>query len=225
MKTSIRNVGSQDPDRKNSPIARESDEDTERCASRCPTSPYAFSMMPSSATASSSRAATASCGATAASGYRWAPRGRAGHERGDSPMSYDLEPVAGGWYRHLDKDLVFRVITVDEDNDTIQLQHYDGDLEEIDSGEWYAMDMSSRKSPRTGARARSTKKTRTGSSTMPTVTRARPAARRAPNGTTRTRSSTRTRRRTKTTPSRIVDRAVRARSKRCAQRRLRAWRR
>jgi hypothetical protein len=56
-------------------------------------------------------------------------------------MSYDIDPVAGGWYRHLDKDLVFRVISVDEDNDTIQLQHYDGDLEEIDSAEWFAMDL------------------------------------------------------------------------------------
>jgi hypothetical protein len=56
-------------------------------------------------------------------------------------MSYDIEPVAGGWYRHLDKDLVFRVIAVDEDNDTVQLQHYDGDLEEIDSAEWFAMDL------------------------------------------------------------------------------------
>jgi hypothetical protein len=56
-------------------------------------------------------------------------------------MSFDIEPVAGGWYRYVEKDLVFRVIAVDEDNDTVQLQHHDGDLEEIDSSEWYAMDI------------------------------------------------------------------------------------
>lgn len=56
-------------------------------------------------------------------------------------MARDLDPIVGGWYKHLDKGQVFRVIEVDEDNDMIEVQHFDGDLEQFDSDEWFEMDL------------------------------------------------------------------------------------
>ena len=56
-------------------------------------------------------------------------------------MSYDLDPVAGNWYQHLDKGLDFEVVAIDEDNATIELQYVDGTLDEISLDEWYEMDL------------------------------------------------------------------------------------
>jgi hypothetical protein len=56
-------------------------------------------------------------------------------------MSYDLDPVPGNWYQHIDKGLDFEVIAVDEDNATIELQYIDGTLDEISLDEWYEMDL------------------------------------------------------------------------------------
>lgn len=56
-------------------------------------------------------------------------------------MSHSLKPVTGQWYRHLDKGQSFRVVAVERDQDLIELQHFDGDLEEIDFAGWFAMDL------------------------------------------------------------------------------------
>lgn len=56
-------------------------------------------------------------------------------------MSYDLDPVVGNWYQHLDKGLDFEVVAVDEDNATIELQYVDGTLDEISLDDWYEMDL------------------------------------------------------------------------------------
>ena len=56
-------------------------------------------------------------------------------------MSHNLKPVTGEWYRHLDKGQAFRVLSVEKDEDTIEIQHFDGDLEEVELTEWFAMDL------------------------------------------------------------------------------------
>ena len=56
-------------------------------------------------------------------------------------MREELDPVAGNWYTHRDKGQMFQVVAVDEDNDVIEIQYFDGDLEEIDSDAWYEMDL------------------------------------------------------------------------------------
>lgn len=56
-------------------------------------------------------------------------------------MSYDLDPIPGNWYQHIDKGLDFEVIAVDEDNALIELQYVDGTLDEISLDEWYEMDL------------------------------------------------------------------------------------
>ena len=62
-------------------------------------------------------------------------------------MSHDLDPIAGRWYRDLDKDQLFRVVSIDDDEDLIEIQHFDGEREEIDSGAWVEMDLDRAEAP------------------------------------------------------------------------------
>jgi hypothetical protein len=56
-------------------------------------------------------------------------------------MDNDIEPVVGNWYKRIDDDHPFRVVEIDEDEDTVTVQHFDGDLEAIDSSAWFDMDI------------------------------------------------------------------------------------
>lgn len=62
-------------------------------------------------------------------------------------MSYELDPIAGQWYRHIDKGQLFRVVSIDEDDDLIEIQYFDGDLEELDSEAWFSMDLDLSEAP------------------------------------------------------------------------------
>jgi hypothetical protein len=56
-------------------------------------------------------------------------------------MSRELNPVAGRWYLDTERDEIFRVVAVDENDDLIEIQHADGEIEEIESAEWFEMDL------------------------------------------------------------------------------------
>jgi hypothetical protein len=48
---------------------------------------------------------------------------------------HSIEPIVGDWYRshgHL-----FEVVAIDEREDIVEIQHADGDLEEIDLDDWH----------------------------------------------------------------------------------------
>lgn len=62
-------------------------------------------------------------------------------------MSNELEPVIDRWYRPLDGDEPFRVNGIDEVNGLIEIQHSDGDVEEIDAGHWLALDLELMETP------------------------------------------------------------------------------
>lgn len=50
----------------------------------------------------------------------------------------DLDPQLGEWYLDTEDDLRFQVVAIDEDNDAIEIQYYDGDVDELDFNTWYA---------------------------------------------------------------------------------------
>jgi hypothetical protein len=54
-------------------------------------------------------------------------------------MSNRLQPIVGNWYNHLDKGDLFQVVALDERSGTIEIQEYDGGLDEIDLDEWRQM--------------------------------------------------------------------------------------
>ncbi len=56
-------------------------------------------------------------------------------------MATDAEPVVGDWYQRLDKGQKFQVVAVSEDDGVVQMQHFDGDMEEVDIDAWYEMDL------------------------------------------------------------------------------------
>jgi len=56
-------------------------------------------------------------------------------------MSNELDPILGNWYQHLDKGGLFRVVAIDEDNAVIEIQNFDGDVDEIEMSQWQELDI------------------------------------------------------------------------------------
>jgi hypothetical protein len=48
-------------------------------------------------------------------------------------------PVVGNWYLHRDRGEPFQVVALDEDAGTIEIQDFDGAIDEIDLDEWRAL--------------------------------------------------------------------------------------
>ena len=56
-------------------------------------------------------------------------------------MPIESDPVVGQWYEHLDKGQKFEVISLDEDVGTVEIQYFDGDLDELDLDTWYELEI------------------------------------------------------------------------------------
>jgi hypothetical protein len=56
-------------------------------------------------------------------------------------VSRDYEPVPGQWYENLEEEEQFRVLSVDEDSELLEIEYLDGDIEEIDLETWHEMDL------------------------------------------------------------------------------------
>lgn len=54
-------------------------------------------------------------------------------------MAINHRPIVNQWYHHLDKGQRFYVTAVDEADKTVEIQHFDGDIDEFDLGEWYGL--------------------------------------------------------------------------------------
>jgi hypothetical protein len=46
-----------------------------------------------------------------------------------------VQPDIGEWYRFLDGD-EFEIVAIDEDDGTIEVQYFDGTVEELESADW-----------------------------------------------------------------------------------------
>ena len=56
-------------------------------------------------------------------------------------MAREYEPAAGQWYENLEENESFRVLSVDEDAETVEIEYLDGDIEEIDLDTWAELDL------------------------------------------------------------------------------------
>ena len=56
-------------------------------------------------------------------------------------MAREYEPVAGQWYENIDENESFRVVSVDEDSELIEIEYLDGDIEELDLDTWQELDL------------------------------------------------------------------------------------
>jgi len=61
--------------------------------------------------------------------------------QGGFAVSRDYEPVPGQWYENLEEEESFRVLSVDEDSELLEIEYLDGDIEEIDLETWHDMDL------------------------------------------------------------------------------------
>ena len=56
-------------------------------------------------------------------------------------MSSRADPIIDSWYHYPEKAQKFRVNAIDEHTDTVEIQYFDGTLDEIEMTEWYAFDI------------------------------------------------------------------------------------
>ena len=56
-------------------------------------------------------------------------------------MPTNQKPVVSQWYRHLDKGQQFYVTAFDEEEGTVGIQHFDGDVEEMDLDDWHELNI------------------------------------------------------------------------------------
>lgn len=56
-------------------------------------------------------------------------------------MPTEADPVVQNWYLHLDKGQRFVVVAVDQDEGSVEIQHFDGSLEEFTLDNWYQLDI------------------------------------------------------------------------------------
>jgi len=56
-------------------------------------------------------------------------------------MPMDIDPILENWYQHADKGQEFCVVAIDDVTGVIDIQYFDGTLEEIDLDDWYQLDV------------------------------------------------------------------------------------
>ena len=56
-------------------------------------------------------------------------------------MSREYAPVPGKWYENREEDETFRVLSVDEDDELVEIEYLDGEVEELDLDTWHELDL------------------------------------------------------------------------------------
>jgi hypothetical protein len=57
-----------------------------------------------------------------------------------------IAPIIGNWYRHENGNL-FEVVALDEKDATIEIQYYDGTIEELDLDTWEQLEIEESEAP------------------------------------------------------------------------------
>ena len=59
----------------------------------------------------------------------------------------DVDPIIGNWYRNEETGNDFEVVALDEEAQTIEIQYFDGDVEELDLDAWYELPLEAIETP------------------------------------------------------------------------------
>jgi hypothetical protein len=57
----------------------------------------------------------------------------------ESDMATDVDPVTGEWYINENDGERFQVVGLDDEQDMVEIMHYNGNLEEFPLQEWYQL--------------------------------------------------------------------------------------
>ena len=58
----------------------------------------------------------------------------------------EIAPVIGNWYRHENGEL-FEIVALDADDATIEIQYFDGTIEELDMDTWEELPIEAAEAP------------------------------------------------------------------------------
>jgi hypothetical protein len=56
-------------------------------------------------------------------------------------VSREYAPTPGKWYENKEEEETFRVLTVDEDDELVEIEYVDGEIEELDLDTWHELDL------------------------------------------------------------------------------------
>lgn len=62
-------------------------------------------------------------------------------------MSREYAPVPGKWYENREEEETFRVLSVDEDDELVEIEYLDGEIEELDLDTWHELDLEPTEEP------------------------------------------------------------------------------
>ena len=62
-------------------------------------------------------------------------------------MSREYAPVVGKWYENREEEETFRVLSVDEDDELVEIEYLDGEIEELDLDTWHELDLEPTEEP------------------------------------------------------------------------------
>jgi len=62
-------------------------------------------------------------------------------------MSTDIDPRIGQWYSHSDKGQQFEVIALGEEEGVVEIQYFDGTIEELELSDWSNLEIESIEPP------------------------------------------------------------------------------
>ena len=51
----------------------------------------------------------------------------------------DIDPIVGNWYTNLETGTDFEVVALDENAQTVEIQLFEGEVEEVDLDAWYEL--------------------------------------------------------------------------------------
>jgi hypothetical protein len=59
----------------------------------------------------------------------------------------EYAPVPGKWYENREEEETFRVLSVDEDDELVEIEYVDGEIEELDLDTWHELDLEPTEQP------------------------------------------------------------------------------
>ena len=62
-------------------------------------------------------------------------------------MANELDPIVGNWYQHLDKGQSFFVVAIEPRSNLVEIQYFNGDLDELDRDQWRDLDIDLAEAP------------------------------------------------------------------------------
>ena len=62
-------------------------------------------------------------------------------------VSREYAPVPGKWFENKEEEETFRVLSVDEDEELVEIEYLDGEIEEMDLDTWHELDLEPTEEP------------------------------------------------------------------------------